>query len=144
MPRSGCGSLGRNRVAVYLDEEPANVGCFVDVIRLGRMDPFFAWFYLRSQPGWRQIRGLINGVGTPNINFAEIRSLRVPVVPWEAQQTLVQRYREEVLPLHGRRHQSTALRQEGEECFRRIVADLESYLAGEDRALRPAARVVGP
>ncbi|MDP7447092.1 MAG: N-6 DNA methylase, partial [Candidatus Latescibacteria bacterium] len=34
LPRSGGGALGRNRVAVYEEDEPANIGCFVDLIRL--------------------------------------------------------------------------------------------------------------
>jgi hypothetical protein len=34
---------------------------------------------LRSPLGWDQVRRTFNGVGTPNLSFAEIRDLRLPV-----------------------------------------------------------------
>ena len=40
LSRSGAGALGRNRLAVYLGNKPANVGCFVDLIRLEGLNPF--------------------------------------------------------------------------------------------------------
>lgn len=135
VPRSGAGSLGRNRMAVYLHEEPANVGCFVDLVRLEELNPFYAWFFFKSRPGWQQIQALINGVGTPNINFSEIRSLRIPAIPVPEQEQLERRYCEEVLPLHCRRSESAELRGEGERRFRRIVGDLEAFLAGERAGL---------
>ena len=46
LSRSGAGALGRNRLAVYLGSRPANVGCFVDLIRLEGLNPFYAWFFL--------------------------------------------------------------------------------------------------
>jgi hypothetical protein len=135
LPRSGVGALGRNRMAVYPHQEPANVGCFVDLVRLAGLNPFYAWFFFKSQPGWQQIQALINGVGTPNINFAEIRSLRLPAVPGHEQENLERRYFGEVWPLHCRRGESAELRREGERHFRRIVEDLEAFLAGRRRTL---------
>ena len=131
VPRSGAGALGRNRMAVYLHEEPANVGCFVDLVRLEELNPFYVWFFFKSRPGWRQIQALINGVGTPNINFSEIRSLRIPSVPIPEQEHLERRYFDEVWPLHCRRCESVELRGEGERRFRRIVGDLEAFLVGQ-------------
>lgn len=131
MPRSGAGALGRNRMAVYTERKQANVGCFVDRIRLRGINPFYAWFFFKTQVGWGQIAALINGVGTPNINFAEIRSLRVAQVDGEIQEMLEARYRCDVLPWHRRRHSSEEARVRGELNFRKIVAKLQSYLLGE-------------
>ena len=136
MPRSGVGSLGRNRIAVYMNSRVANVGCFVDLIRLGGINSFYVWLFLRSEPGWGQIRSLINGVGTPNINFSEIRSLRLPLIPPEEQATIEARYRCEVWP----DHRSSAGRHEpierAKRRFHRIRADLESYLEGTRSTLQ--------
>ena len=86
MPRSGVGSVARNRIALFVDDCPATVGSFVDLIRLRDIDPAYVLLFLKTPPGWLQIWRVINGVGTPNISFGEIRSLRVPVLPDEDQQ----------------------------------------------------------
>lgn len=123
LPRSGAGALGKNRVAVYLDPEPANLGCFVDLVRLRGLNPFFLWLFLRTGPGWQQVQQVINGVGTPNISFAEIRALRVPLLSPEEQETYELRYLDEVLPWHRRGEETEAFRR-----FRAVVADLEGHL----------------
>ena len=74
LSRSGAGALGRNRLAVYLGSRPANVGCFVDLIRLEGLNPFYAWFFFKTRLGREQIAAYANGVGTPNISFGEIRA----------------------------------------------------------------------
>ena len=128
LPRSGSGSLGRNRLAVYLDQSPANIGCFVDLVRISGVNPFYVWFYFRSAPGWSQIRSLLNGVGTPNINFSEIRALQLPVIPNKEQSRLQRRYMEEVLPLHKEGERSAAARGQAHIRFQAVVADLERFL----------------
>ena len=128
LPRSGAGSLGRNRLAVYVDAPPANVACFVDRIRLSGVNPFFVWFYLRSAPGWAQIRSVINGVGTPNINFSEIRALRLPLIPEEEQRLMQRRYLQEVLPAHKRSGSSDSARRRAEGRFRAIISDIERIM----------------
>ncbi|NKB67748.1 MAG: N-6 DNA methylase [Candidatus Latescibacteria bacterium] len=131
LPRSGAGALGRNRLAVYMEEGPANIGCFVDLVRLRGLNPFYAWFFFKTQPGWQQIRALINGVGTPNINFSEIRSLRIAAVPQAIQRQCEQRYRRDVLPWHIKGDE-----QESQQRFQIIVEELEAYLAGRRDCLR--------
>ena len=135
LPRSGVGSLGRNRMAVYMNARAANVGCFVDLIRLAGINPFYVWMLLRSEPGWGQIRSLINGVGTPNINFSEIRSLRVPLIPMYEQDIVETRYRETVWPHHRRGRGQPASRERAWRNFQRIRSDLEAYLAGASTTL---------
>lgn len=127
LSRSGAGALGRNRLAVYVGSGPANVGCFVDLIRLEGLNPFYAWFFFKTRLGRAQIAAQANGVGTPNINFGEIRALQIAALPSAYQDALETRYREQVWPLHcGRAH--AAMRAEAERSFRAIVGELEAYL----------------
>ena len=98
--RSGEGSLLRFRSGVYLETEPANVSCFVDRIRLHGIDPVFLWLFLMGRFGRAQILRLKNGVGTPNLNFAEIKSLQIPVVPAEVQAMAAGVYNRAILPFH--------------------------------------------
>ena len=127
LPRSGAGALGRNRLAVYMGSGPANVGCFVDLIRLEGLNPFYAWFFFKTRLGREQIVAYANGVGTPNISFGEIRALQIAALPSSYQDALEKRYREQVWPLHCRR-ESAEMRVEAERRFRAIVGDLEDYL----------------
>ena len=127
LPRSGAGALGRNRLAVYMGNGPANVGCFVDLIRLEGLNPFYAWFFFKTRLGREQIAACANGVGTPNISFGEIRALQIAALPAAYQDALERRYREQVWPLHCRRERAE-MRAEAERRFRAIVGDLENYL----------------
>jgi hypothetical protein len=102
LPRSGVASVGRNRVAVYLETQEAVVGSFVDLVRLAGLDPCYALVCLKSEIVWSQVHRLINGVGTPNISFEEIRSLQIPLAPAQEQARLAAAYREEVHSAHSR------------------------------------------
>ena len=136
-PRSGVGALGRNRMAVYAGLGKANVGCFVDLVRLSGINPYYAWLFFKTSFGWGQISALINGVGTPNINFGEIRSLQIVQADGAVQSVIEARYRREVLPWHCLRDKSPQARVRGENAFRVIVNDLQRYVSGElsERAL---------
>jgi hypothetical protein len=131
LARSGAGALGRNRMAVYVESDRANVGCFVDLVRLCGLNPFYAWLFLKTPDGWGQIQSLINGVGTPNINFSEIRSLRIPQPPMEVQEAVEVRYRSDILPQHRRRTTSTAAAAAADGRFRDLVGELHRCLQGQ-------------
>ena len=77
-PRSGEGSLLRFKAGVYDSDQPANVSCFVDLVRLSGIEPYYVWLVLKTRFLREQILRLQNGVGTPNLNFREIRELRIP------------------------------------------------------------------
>ena len=80
VPRSGVGTLGRNRLTRFDGaDRPAVVDCFTDRLSLRGISSAWVLGFLRSPPGWSQIARTFNGVGTPNISFGEIRGLRVPV-----------------------------------------------------------------
>ena len=70
----------------------------------------------------------MNVVGTPNINFSEIRALLIPQIPIEEQGHFQKRYIEEVWPLHCRRQEGNDICSEAEKRFRKIVMDLEYFL----------------
>jgi type I restriction enzyme M protein len=125
LARSGTGSLGKNRMVVYTGREQANVGCFVDLVRLVGVNSFFVWFFFKTRYGRSQIFSVANGVGTPNINFSEIRALLIPKLNSETQRALENRYRTQVLPLHRRQSKTTVSK------FDKIISQLELYLSGE-------------
>ena len=131
LPRSGGGALGRNRVAVYEEAEPANIGCFVNLIRLRPgLNPYYLWIFLRSRLGWGQIRSLINGVGTPNISFVEIRSLQIPLLPMSEQVEYEKAYGDNVRALHQVSEENPGARPLAELRFRRIVCRLDDRFIG--------------
>ena len=150
LPRSGEGSLGKHRVAVFLGDEPAGVGSFVDLIRLQGLNPFYLAAFLKSRLGRSQVSRLANGVGVPNISFDEIRSLRVPALPALCQQAIERQYRTEVLPLHRaaverhaalQRHSREAggdgelarLREAGEKRWAEVIGELDEMILNGSR-----------
>jgi len=150
LPRSGEGSLAKHKVGVFLGEEPAAVGSFVDLIRLRGLNPFYLIAFLKSGLGRVQIDRVANGVGVPNISFDEIRGLWVPSLPEVGQVAIEERYRVEVLPHHeaactrhaqllraGLRPRADAALSElwevGERSWRGVIEDLDGELSGEKR-----------
>ncbi len=128
LPRSGVGTLGRNRMAVYCDDARANVGCFVDIVRLEGVNPFYVWLYFKTDPGLQQIAAVINGVGTPNINFSEIRALQVALVSEDCQGQVEEEYRDRVLPLHREREDDAAKGVECDRRFSELVKGVSAWL----------------
>lgn len=106
-PRSGEGSLLRLRAGVYDENIAANVSCFVDLLRLQGINPYYVWLVLGTRFLKAQIFRLKNGVGTPNLNFSEIRSLMIPKRPMEDQARWEERYRAEVAPYQIKRVKSS-------------------------------------
>jgi len=99
--RSGAGTLARKRFTVFNKRRKATVSCFVDLIRLTGISPYYVVTFLRSRPGWSQIERLINGVGTPNLSFGEVRSLLIPRLAREEQDEIDAAWRK-VERLHAR------------------------------------------
>lgn len=128
--RSGEGSVARNRLAVYVEDEPAVVGCFVDLVRLEGIEPVYVALFLKTRYGWAQIHRLVNGVATPNVSFAEIRSLEIALVPASPQRRWRDQYYSEIYPYHRAGHASAETR------YRRLVLKVERFLSLAGR-LRP-------
>jgi N-6 DNA Methylase len=147
LPRSGEGSLAKHKVAVFLGDQPAGVGSFVDLVRLRGLNPFYFAAFVKARLGRAQIDRIANGVGVPNISFGEIRALQVPLLPEADQAAIEQRYRSEVLPRHlaacARHAELLAegllprrdpalrdLREVGERAWRAIIEELDALLLG--------------
>ncbi len=87
LARSGVAGVGAGRMALWdppfsprgLERSAAaTVSCFVDRVRLYGYEPALALLFLQGRYGQVQIQRLINGVGTPNLSFSELRSLKLP------------------------------------------------------------------
>jgi len=99
LARSGAGCLRKKRFTVFPGGLRATVSCFVDIVRLRGIDPCYVATFLRSALGWPQVERLISGVGTPNLNFGQIRSLAVPLAPAAVQRAAARAWRK-VARLH--------------------------------------------
>ena len=122
LSRSGAGTLAKKRFTVFSSRIKATVSCFVDLIRLRGINPYYVVTVLRSRLGWAQIQRLINGVGTPNLSFGEIRSLAIPRLP-AAEQDDVGAAWKAVRRLHAQGRLDAA-----EQRLDQIVAKLEQRL----------------
>lgn len=133
-PRSGEGSLLRFKAGVYDGDSPANVSCFVDLVRLNGIDPYYVWLVLKTRFLREQILRSQNGVGTPNLNFQEIRDLRIPWLSEAEQACWRGEYLRRVAPLHQARLEEgdpkTRIHrgQLADQTFRGLVEELELRL----------------
>lgn len=85
VPRSGAGTLGKNRMTRFDGANlPAVVDCFTDRLSLAGISSAWVLGFLRGPAGWGQIQRTFNGVGTPNLSFGELRGLQV-AIPSAAQ-----------------------------------------------------------
>jgi len=91
LARSGVASIGR--AEVWDSDQPATVGCYVDIIRQERLNPFYLAAFLKCRFGQGQIERLKCGVGPVNLNFDEVRSILVPEPPEEFQRRVETSYR---------------------------------------------------
>jgi hypothetical protein len=133
LARSGVASVARGRMAVFLGDYEAVVGSFVDLVRVEGIEPLYALAYLRSEFGWAQMHRIINGVGTPNVSFGEIRGLQVAMLS-EAEQAAVRgQYLESV---HGPHLKALRARQ------RAHLKDAERYFGRARLSLAGIVRTV--
>ena len=98
IPRSGMGTLGKNLLCRW-DGLPAGhpgegavVDCFNDRLSLRGISSAWVLGVLRSEAGWAQIRRVIGGVATPNLSFAQLRALRLPVPSAAVQEEAERRW----------------------------------------------------
>ena len=88
VPRCGRGTLGQNRMTRWdgAEGQAAVVDCFTDRLALRGLSSAWVLGVLRGPLGWSQIDRLLNGVGTPNLSFGELRSLQIPIPPEAVQE----------------------------------------------------------
>ena len=149
LPRSGAGSLGRGRMGVWEEPVPANVGCFVDLVRLQGLNPWYLWAFLRCRFGWMQVARLVNGVAQPNLSFAEVRGLEVAVPPGREQDAVEGRFRLRVQPAHRRYMEAPPSERrdaarEAEAALRTWFEEVERWLEGGPPLPEPEGPVEAP
>lgn len=93
LARSGVGGVGKNKITILDKKVDACVGCFVDILRLKGINPFYVLVFWKGYFGWNQIDRIINGVGTVNISFDEIRSIKTPLIPDAVQKHIESEYK---------------------------------------------------
>jgi restriction endonuclease S subunit len=93
LARSGVGGVGKNKITIVNHKINACVGCFVDILRLKEINPYYVVVFWKGIFGWSQIQKIISGVGTVNINFDEIRSLKIPILPNSVQSHIETEYK---------------------------------------------------
>ncbi|OGL46321.1 MAG: hypothetical protein A2W05_08455 [Candidatus Schekmanbacteria bacterium RBG_16_38_10] len=93
LARSGVGGVGKNKITIVNHKVNACVGCFVDILRLKEINPYYVIVFWKGIFGWSQIQKIISGVGTVNINFDEIRSIKIPVLPDLVQSHIESEYK---------------------------------------------------
>jgi len=93
LARSGVGGVGKNKITIFNKNIEACVGCFVDILRLKDINPFYVLVFWKGIYGWSQINKIINGVGTVNISFDEIRSIKIPIIADKVQKNIESEYK---------------------------------------------------
>lgn len=93
LARSGVGGVGNNKITIFDKRIDACVGCFVDILRLKNINPYYVLVFWKGIYGWSQISRIICGVGTVNISFDEIRSIRIPILSEEVQENIESEYK---------------------------------------------------
>jgi len=89
--RAGVGCAGR--VELFDLDAPGNVGCYVDIVRQNEINPYYLTIFLKSKFGALQFSRLKCGVATLNINFEEIKSIKLPELSEKAVLKIEKFYR---------------------------------------------------
>jgi len=110
-------------LAVLNDPGPMNISQDIDKIRLKGLDPAYAAVFILSRYGNSQIMRICSGVGSVKVNFDEVRSILIPVIP----QGLQAQVRAEYSGI--RNHHEVAMEAKG----RMLRASEHSNRAAEER-----------
>jgi type I restriction enzyme S subunit len=88
------GSIGT--LAIYDEDIPAIPGAYLIQFRFdtAKVDPWFAFYCLKSPVCYAQLLSGAAGVGRPNINAHAVDRIRIPVPPLTEQEQIVTKVRE--------------------------------------------------
>jgi len=124
--RSGVASIGR-AVAILADPGPANISQHICRIRLSGIDPACVAVFLICRFGQEQIRRMLSGVGTHEIDFDEVRSILVPL----PDETIVQKIRRDYEAMRALHDEAILARRapiEAERALQAIKSALEQII----------------
>ena len=75
-------------LAVLKDPGLMNISQDIDKIRLSGLDPAYTATFILSKYGNSQIKRICSGVGSVKVNFDEVRSILIPVIPQGLQKQI--------------------------------------------------------
>jgi hypothetical protein len=142
-----------------------NISQDIDRVRVRNIGPFYVGTFLKTKFGQLQIQRLVHGVDSQKINFGQVRSLLIPVLPATAQKQVQKQYlemskchdsgmaiKEEILVSEGidsgrygetinnLANESARYRRmmaEARERLKHLISELEAVLEGEQKKIRP-------
>ena len=139
LARSGVGGIGKNKITIFNKPIRACVSCFVDILRLKDISPYYVLLFWKGIYGWSQINRIINGVGTVNISFDEIRSIKIPILPEKIQANIESEYKK-MSVYHDRAMEAKAKNDEAnykknieiaEKMLKDLISKTEAVIRGE-------------
>ena len=141
LARSGVGGVGKNRITIITKSINAVVDSFVDILDLDtrKINPFYVLVFWKTEFGRLQVERIINGVGTVNISFDEIREIKILNIPKNVQDNIESEYKK-MSKYHDKAMEAKKNNQEAEykkhiETAERMLKDLiaktEAVIRGE-------------
>lgn len=89
---SGMGGLGK--VAIFSEKtRKVNISQDIDILRFNNINQYYVAVYLKTKFGNKQIWSRSKGVGAPKISFAEIKAIKIPVLPNTVQSHIEAKYK---------------------------------------------------
>jgi hypothetical protein len=142
-----------------------NISQDIDRVRVQNINPYFVGTVLKTKFGQLQIQRLVHGVDSQKINFGQIRSLLIPILPAIIQKEVQKHYlemskchdkamviKEEILvsdggdsgrygeTINNLANESPLYKQataEAQERLKHLIAELEAVLDGKQKKMRP-------
>jgi len=141
LARSGVGGVGKNRITIITKPINAVVDSFVDVLDLDirKINPFYVLVFWKTKFGRLQVERIINGVGTVNISFDEIREIKILNIPKNVQDNIESEYKK-MSKYHDKAMEAKKNDQEAEykknieiaeKMLKDLIAKTEAVVRGE-------------
>ena len=138
--RSGVAGVGKNRITIAINPPNAVVDSFVDILDLNKeINSFYVLIFWKSIFGWLQVERFINGVGTLNISFDEVRAIQIPLIPEIIQNHIESEYKK-MSVYHDKAMEGKKKNDEGvykknigtaEKMLKDLIARTEAVIRGE-------------
>ncbi|QQG46541.1 MAG: hypothetical protein HYY55_01705 [Candidatus Niyogibacteria bacterium] len=143
LARSGVGGVGKNRITIITKPMNAVVDSFVDVLDLDdkKINPVYVLVFWKTMFGKLQIERIINGVGTVNISFDEIREMKILDISEGVQGNIESEYKK-ISVFHdkameakkkGKDVEYKANMETAERMLKDLIAKTEAVIRGEKK-----------
>jgi hypothetical protein len=144
-----------------------NISQDIDRVRVHEINPYYVGTFLKTKFGQLQIQRLVHGVDSQKINFGQVRSLLIPVIPDSVQNEVQKqylamvkfhdkamaikedirvsdsvdsgRYGENINNLANESAPYKRAMAEAQERLKHLITELEAVLDGEQKKIKPFA-----